>query len=305
MHTSIKLLIFHTFSSIYFFGSVACAFAITPRPTCNNIHQAATMPPNQDFTYLESTFGTFDRHPLLSQHRGQSHNGYQNQRLHPLAMIPNSRSQYEQNRNRTCSSRSQAFLGATKRTNEDRATLQELTPEMPKEDTGLASIVETITNSISLLTNTLASSKKLQGRATLLLVALLYGTLNVVLRGVYATEGPPVASVLSLVRQVLSVLTFIPLLAFSTNASDMKGNDFDFAVETSSIDEEVEKVRPMWLAALELAFWNFGAQVSLVSAPHSHRVMKWNTSNGNKTFSSHRDSSMQVYCTVQLQELHS
>ena len=35
-------------------------------------------------------------------------------------------------------------------------------------------------------------------------------------------------------------------------------------------DGTVEKVRPMWLAALELAFWNFGAQVSYI-----HSNLEW------------------------------
>ena len=92
----------------------------------------------------------------------------------------------------------------------------------------------------------------------LLFVALLYGTLNVVLRGIYASDGPPAASVLSFVRQILSVIAFIPLLAYSKE-DDTNSSDLD---HMSNANTEVEKVaRPMWMAALELAFWNFGAQV--------------------------------------------
>ena len=100
------------------------------------------------------------------------------------------------------------------------------------------------------------------------------GTLNVTLRAIYASDGAPVASVLSLVRQCLSVLTFIPIIA-SVNNRNKKGKEEDSLgyfedsdddwsqVVSSNTEEEQEKKRPMWLAAFELAFWNFGAQVGL------------------------------------------
>lgn len=246
--TSIKLVLLHAVSPIYFFG-FACAFAIKPHPNFNKIDPATTMAPNPDRTII-SNFGTFDRQPLI-------HQGYTNQRVHPLAMIPERRNQFEQNRNNTQSTRPLTFLDATKRTREASIETQELLPELPKQETGLAQITQPITNTITSLANSVATSKKLQGRAILLLVAFLYGTLNVTLRGVYATEGPPVASVLSLVRQLLSVIAFIPLLALSKDEKSAK----DIEVGKSNTSDEVEKVRPMWMAALELAFWNFGAQV--------------------------------------------
>ena len=114
----------------------------------------------------------------------------------------------------------------------------------------------------------------------LLLVALLYGTLNVSLRGIYATEGPPVASVLSLVRQCLSLVAFVPIFFLASSSSTADGPEEDagrpLMIGGDGDDDDgggdaVRKqkggagggivVRPMWMSALELAFWNFGAQV--------------------------------------------
>jgi len=92
----------------------------------------------------------------------------------------------------------------------------------------------------------------------------------VTLRAIYATEGPPVASVLSLVRQVLSIVTFLPMfvvMAGNNNNASKEGDDeetgryWDEGLKKGVGGEGVgEKVRPMWMSALELAFWNFGAQ---------------------------------------------
>ena len=157
-----------------------------------------------------------------------------------------------------------------------------------------------------------SGDEKMRGRAMLLFVALLYGTLNVSLRGIYATEGPPVASVLSLVRQCLSLVAFVPIffLASPSSSSSSSSSSSTSAGGTStcsttadatttsmmssmsssveedgSEEEDVRRplmigdggeddegdaarkkegggvVRPMWMSALELAFWNFGAQV--------------------------------------------
>ena len=68
---------------------------------------------------------------------------------------------------------------------------------------------------------------------------------------------------LSFVRQCLSVLTFIPIIA-STKRGNLSEND---TIEVSRIHTDNTNVdedggsRSMWLAAAELAFWNFGAQV--------------------------------------------
>ncbi|KAL3816147.1 hypothetical protein ACHAXA_001634 [Cyclostephanos tholiformis] len=125
------------------------------------------------------------------------------------------------------------------------------------------------------------------GRACLVLVSLLYGTLNVTLRGIYNTDGPPIASALSLVRQCLSLFAFLPIFFFASSSSSSSSSSLssspeedDTEVERPSMirgdvdddDDGVavgevagEKVRPMWSSAMELAFWNFGAQ-GLVSA---------------------------------------
>jgi drug/metabolite transporter (DMT)-like permease len=127
-----------------------------------------------------------------------------------------------------------------------------------------------IVSKLSSITETITSSKTAKGRAILLLVSFLYGTLNVSLRAIYASDGAPAASVLSLVRQCLSVLTFIPII-ISVN-SNKKGGEESFSSyfedsddlsqvssNTAGKDDEETK-RPMWIAAFELAFWNFGAQ---------------------------------------------
>jgi hypothetical protein len=269
MCTSVKLVLVPLLSSIYIFGPFACAFAINPIHNSNTNHPLANMAPDPDNNRLQSTsFGTFDHHPLLPHNQFRGHiNRYQNHRLSSLAMIPEHQTNYDNDRNNTQSSRLPTFLDATKRTREARAETKELLPKTPKEDTSmpqLSTVFQPITKTITSLGDTLSTSKKLQGRAILLLVAFLYGTLNVTLRGVYATEGPPVASVLSLVRQILSVVAFIPLLVFSKGTDEDATSSKDVEFDNGSANDQVEKIRPMWMAALELAFWNFGAQVGLL-----------------------------------------
>ena len=114
---------------------------------------------------------------------------------------------------------------------------------------------------------TITSSKTAKGRVILLFVAFLYGTLNVTLRAIYASDGAPTASVLSLVRQCLSVLTFIPIIASANIRNNAAGNETEreenlgIKVSSTSFEEDESNSRPMWLAAAELAFWNCGAQV--------------------------------------------
>ncbi|KAL7458151.1 hypothetical protein ACHAWC_009704 [Mediolabrus comicus] len=114
-----------------------------------------------------------------------------------------------------------------------------------------------IVSKLSSITETITSSKTAKGRAILLLVSFLYGTLNVSLRAIYASDGAPAASVLSLVRQCLSVLTFIPII-LSVNSNKKGGEETSFSSYLEDSDDE-EMKRPMWMAAFELAFWNFGA----------------------------------------------
>ena len=92
-----------------------------------------------------------------------------------------------------------------------------------------------------------------KGRGLLLLVAVLYGTLNVSLRLVYALPDPPTAAALSATRGWLAALCFIPLLVRKNNNSDQK----DSSTGTLVVDAVS---LPLLMAGLELAVWNFGAQ---------------------------------------------
>ena len=82
----------------------------------------------------------------------------------------------------------------------------------------------------------------------LVLVAALYGSLSVCLRALFALPGPPTPAALSVVRQVVTVACFAPILLQSKRASAAAGEK---APKLSST---------FWLAGAELAFWNFGAQ---------------------------------------------
>ena len=87
---------------------------------------------------------------------------------------------------------------------------------------------------------------KLCGRLLLILVAFLYGTLNVTLRLVYALPNPPSASALSCTRGWLAALCFLPILQIQKH---------QHAVHTTDAT-----ARPLSIVGLELAGWNFGAQ---------------------------------------------
>ena len=92
----------------------------------------------------------------------------------------------------------------------------------------------------------------LKGRGLLVLVAILYGTLNVSLRFVYQLPSPPSASALSAVRGWMGSFCFVPLLALQqskiSHSSERKQN------MTFRFDKE------MFWQAFELACWNFLAQ---------------------------------------------
>ena len=70
---------------------------------------------------------------------------------------------------------------------------------------------------------------------------------------------------LSLVRQLLSVLAFVPIL-IASNKENAKQEEEESGKYWEELDQRSEdgvigeKTRPMWIAALELSFWNFGAQ---------------------------------------------
>jgi len=91
-------------------------------------------------------------------------------------------------------------------------------------------------------------------RILLLFVALLYGTLNVSLRLVYAFPNPPEASALSATRGWLATVCFIPLLL--TNKKRPTAQPRDGATDLSGTTSSDS----FWWAAAELAIWNFGAQ---------------------------------------------
>jgi len=116
--------------------------------------------------------------------------------------------------------------------------------------------------------STVTHSKQSKGRIYLLLVSFLYGTLNSTLRAIYAIDGKPVPSALSFVRQMLSVVTFLPMLFLaktnSTLNTTVASEDEEEVVLLSLSKKDINlrgNVRPIWRSALELAFYNFGAQV--------------------------------------------
>ena len=95
-----------------------------------------------------------------------------------------------------------------------------------------------------------SSSVETQSRGLLLLVAILYGTLTVALRGVYQFEGAPNASTLSAVRGWLASLGFVPLLLLQQKQE-----------ETNTTVNSAEDANPdIFWPALELAVYNLGAQ---------------------------------------------
>jgi len=124
---------------------------------------------------------------------------------------------------------------------------------------------------------------ELKGRFLLAFVAFLYGTLNVSLRQLYALPGPPSASALSFTRGWLAAISFVPILLQSQKQQKHQqqkqvkpvdqpflqvelGADEAASISSSSIPQEMilesnkNKVPPLWIAAFELALWNFGAQ---------------------------------------------
>jgi len=95
-----------------------------------------------------------------------------------------------------------------------------------------------------------ATSVKNKARLLLILVAFLYGTLNVVFRLLYAMPNPPSASTLGFTRGWLAAASFIPIVLTQPKKTQPSN-------QSESTDPNKA---PLWRAALELAFWNFGAQ---------------------------------------------
>eukprot|EP00584_Thalassiosira_punctigera_P027622 CAMPEP_0172576330 /NCGR_PEP_ID=MMETSP1067-20121228/137665_1 /TAXON_ID=265564 ORGANISM="Thalassiosira punctigera, Strain Tpunct2005C2" /NCGR_SAMPLE_ID=MMETSP1067 /ASSEMBLY_ACC=CAM_ASM_000444 /LENGTH=476 /DNA_ID=CAMNT_0013368995 /DNA_START=455 /DNA_END=1885 /DNA_ORIENTATION=- len=191
----------------------------------------------------------------------------------PLAMIPGD-SRHEGDR--ASFRRATSFLDAAKRGVGQREggdaealsapTTPPATAPTTSDDDSL-SVASRVSATAGAIVKNVTTSKKARGRAILLVVAFLYGTLNVTLRAVYATDGPPAASVLSLVRQMLSIASFVPIFMAAGAAKEEEGRDDaesgkyreEESGEGQPLTEE-RAVRPMWMSALELAFWNFGAQ---------------------------------------------
>jgi len=101
-------------------------------------------------------------------------------------------------------------------------------------------------SSVSVTGGTMSNQNK--GRMLLILVAFLYGSLNVAFKMIYAMPDPPMASTLSVARGWLAAATFIPIVMTTPKSPP----------EPAAVGEK--KKPPLWQAALELAFWNFGAQ---------------------------------------------
>ena len=105
-------------------------------------------------------------------------------------------------------------------------------------------------------------------RILLLIVALLYGTLNVSLRLIYALPDPPEPSALSATRGWLATACFVPLLLSSKNnqrtviyqtVDDVDNPSSGLSSDGKKSNAVTAATGFVW-AATELAVWNFGAQ---------------------------------------------
>ena len=125
----------------------------------------------------------------------------------------------------------------------------------------------------------MCASRQAWGRADLVIVAFIYGTYGVSSRLIYATEGPPKASVFTLVRQLFANGAFVPLYVASAASRRCaarqetertrrwgEGAETQTLVESEAGEPAVEarpgSVRPLWRTALELACLNAGFIVS-------------------------------------------
>ena len=132
-------------------------------------------------------------------------------------------------------------------------------------------IVSTIsTSSISSNNNEVNSTTWIllqKGRIILLVLAIVYGSLNISMRLVFARPNPPTASASSTIQGWFAVVCFLPLLwrkgwlgmpppfdkgHLSTN-SKLGGNN-------SNNNNKNNNPRSFWRFALELALFNFGTQ---------------------------------------------
>eukprot|EP00614_Pseudopedinella_elastica_P003529 CAMPEP_0172598710 /NCGR_PEP_ID=MMETSP1068-20121228/18777_1 /TAXON_ID=35684 /ORGANISM="Pseudopedinella elastica, Strain CCMP716" /LENGTH=407 /DNA_ID=CAMNT_0013398683 /DNA_START=137 /DNA_END=1361 /DNA_ORIENTATION=- len=93
-----------------------------------------------------------------------------------------------------------------------------------------------------------------QGRLILISVALLYGSLNTLLRALYLLPGGPVPSVLSMTRGFLAAMCFVPILALDRAQTPAEG------AQDSPSTKPAPQRGALVKAGLELALWNAGAQ---------------------------------------------
>lgn len=90
----------------------------------------------------------------------------------------------------------------------------------------------------------------------LVIVASLYSTLGICIRGLYSLPGPPTPAALSLVRQVLTVVVFEVILYAGRKPAKAGASARSGARSFQA---------GFWFAAAELAFWN-GATQGLLNA---------------------------------------
>lgn len=95
-----------------------------------------------------------------------------------------------------------------------------------------------------------------RGRWLLGIVAFLYGTLNVCFRFLYLLPDPPSASVLSTTRGWMALACFLPFLMVKQH----KTTERTRSIPSDDSDSAPLPSISIWLAAGELAFWNFACQ---------------------------------------------
>lgn len=104
--------------------------------------------------------------------------------------------------------------------------------------------------------------QKFIGRFILVVVAFLYGTLNVCLRRVYSLPNAPSAPALSATRGLLAALCFLHVPFQKKNSQSKKRSDNEtIATSESTTERTIQPSRQLlWLTAFDLAIWNFLAQ---------------------------------------------
>lgn len=102
--------------------------------------------------------------------------------------------------------------------------------------------------------NTNSARKFLQASLALLLVSFLFATLNVSLRHLYTMSPAATPPQVNATRGFFTVLFFLPLLMARKGKQDAATT-----IITGTTTESTS--RPLWMAAGELALWNFGGQV--------------------------------------------